>query len=101
MILTVVVFSAFLICLTVLYVAIGMWLDAHGGARRWHVWVMSVIFYAAVVAGIIIAAQPRNLRVVGVGAGFGAAFGAVYGLFAKGPRPRSQRHQESQTRPRP
>ena len=91
MVLSWIVFIGVLFGIVAIYVAAGMWLDEHGGARRWHVWVMSVVVCAAAVADICIAAQPRNLQLVGLGAGFGALFGAIYGLFAKVPRLR-QRH---------
>lgn len=99
MILSWIVFFGILFGIIALCVGAGMWLDEHGGARRWHVWVLSVFFCAAAAADIFIAAQPRNLQLIGLGAGFGALVGAIYGLFAKVPRPR-QRHRESRTRQR-
>lgn len=97
MILTGIVFFGILIAIVILYVATGLWLDNHGGARRWQVWVMMVVTCAAVGADM---AMTAGLRFIGLGAAFGAVVGAIVGLFVKVPQPSRQRHQESLTRPR-
>jgi uncharacterized protein YqgC (DUF456 family) len=99
MILTGIVFYGIFIGIVGLYIATGLWLDHHGGARRWHLWAMSVVACAALAADIALAGT-GNVQLIGLGAGFGAIVGAVVGLFVKVPRLSKQQHQESRPRPR-
>jgi hypothetical protein len=94
-----IVFFGIVVGLVILYVVTGMWLNRHGGARRWHVLVMSVVIDAAVGCSVFWVAQPDDLRLIGLGASLGALAGAISGLFIKVPRP-EQRHQEAHRRPR-
>ncbi len=70
---------------TVLFIAMGMWLSRHGGARRWQVWLMTVVFCAVVVGAIFIAIQPFTFRHIGYGLVLGTILGAIFGLFTRAP----------------
>jgi hypothetical protein len=97
MVLTGFIFYAILIAIVGLYVATGMWLDNHGGARRWHVWLMTVVASAAVGVDILLTVGPRFIA---FGAGFGAIVGGIVGLFVKVPQPIRRRRREPRPRPR-
>ena len=89
------------VCIIVgcLYVATGTWLDRHGGAHHWQVWLMDIIVGVVVMGVIFMAIQPFDLRTVGWGAGLGAVVGAIWGLFHKIPpaaRPQRQRKNTAQ-----
>ena len=78
MVIAVVTFGILVTCL---YVLTGVWLEKHGEARRWRVWLMDTIFCAIVMGAIFTLLQPFDLLVVGLGFILGAVVGAILGLF--------------------
>ena len=83
--------------ISALFIAIGMWLDTHGGWHRWQVWLMAVIASALLAGAIFMAIQPLDLHTIGLGAGLGALIGSITGLIIKVPPPSRSNTQRRET----
>lgn len=76
-----------------LYMAITVWLNRHGGIRRWQLWIMLALAGAIIMGAIGLSVQPVDWQLIGFLAGLGALAGAISGLFTRRrPPARSQHH---------